>query len=117
MFLVLPRPTAVRVYVVESTDTNPALQELLELKQLYVKATGTAFGPPPSDKKAKKGKGKAPASGGGGGGGGGQPKQMDTRKADKAKKVSLTTAVRYFYCTNTVVVLVVRTKSCKHATG
>ncbi|CAM9440522.1 unnamed protein product [Ectocarpus sp. 4 AP-2014] len=69
---------------VSKDELKPHIEELLELKQLYVKATGTAFGPPPSDKKAKKGKGKAPASGGGGGGG--QPKQMDTRKADKAKK-------------------------------
>lgn len=97
IFLILPRPTAVRLCVVASVieasmRSNPAAQELLELKQLYVKATGTAFGPPPSDKKAKKGKGKAPASGGGGGGG--QPKQMDTRKADKAKKVRLTTTLQ-----------------------
>lgn len=46
------------------------------MKQLYVKATGTAYGPAPDKKKSKKGKNKD-----------GQPKQMDTRKADKAKKV------------------------------
>ncbi|CAM9909829.1 unnamed protein product [Scytosiphon promiscuus] len=57
-------------------DLKPHIEELLELKQLYVKATGQAFGPPPSDKKSKDR--KTPA--------GNQPKQMDTRKADKAKK-------------------------------
>lgn len=58
-------------------------QELLELKQLFVKATGEAFGASSgakgkadSDKKKKKKEG-----------GDGQPKHMDTRKADKAKKV------------------------------
>ncbi|CAM9859881.1 unnamed protein product, partial [Laminaria digitata] len=65
-------------------DLKPHIEELLELKQLYVKATGEAFGAPSggkgntdSDKKKKKSKG----------GGDGQPKQMDTRKADKARKV------------------------------
>eukprot|EP00904_Undaria_pinnatifida_P002120 jgi/Undpi1/11909/HiC_scaffold_4.g01608.m1 len=61
-------------------ELKPHIEELLELKQLYVKATGEAFGAgakgkADSDKKKKKG-----------GGGDGQPKQMDTRKADKAKK-------------------------------
>lgn len=50
------------------------------MKQLYVKATGTPYGPPPA---ADKKKSKA------GGGGDGQPKQMDTRKADKARKVGV----------------------------
>lgn len=60
-------------------------QELLELKQLYVKATGEAFGAPPSGGKGKTDgeKNKKTKKGGGDG----QPKQMDTRKADKAKKV------------------------------
>lgn len=53
------------------------------MKQLYVKATGTAYGPP-SDGKKKKSKA--------GGGGGDQPKQMDTRKADKARKVGAAAA-------------------------
>ena len=62
-------------------------KELLKLKQLYVKATGVAYGPPSADKGNKiKGKGKA---GGKGIGDGGQPKQMDTRKADKARKVDI----------------------------
>lgn len=52
------------------------------MKQLYVKATGTAYGPPPDQKKAKKGKEKKNNNNKDG-----QPKQMDTRKADKAKKV------------------------------
>lgn len=60
----------------------------MELKQLYVKATGMAYGPPAADKgKGKKSKGK---TGGEGKGEGGQPKQMDTRKADKARKVLYT---------------------------
>lgn len=58
-----------------STSKQPGEQELLELKQRYVKATGTAYGPAPDKKKGKKDKDS-------------QPKQMDTRKADKAKKVS-----------------------------
>lgn len=61
-------------------------QELLELKQLYVKATGVAYGPAP---KPKKGKNKAT--------GDSQPKQMDTRKADKAKKVGFSAEPTYPY--------------------
>lgn len=74
---------------VKQTNLGAHLQqELLELKQLYVKATGEAFGAgakgkADSDKKKKKG-----------GGGDGQPKQMDTRKADKAKKVNMSVALR-----------------------
>lgn len=47
-----------------------------------MKATGTAYGPPAADKSKKKNKA-------GGKGDAGQPKQMDTRKADKARKVSI----------------------------
>lgn len=54
------------------------------MKQLYVKATGVAYGPPSADKGKVKGK-----AGGKGIGDGGQPKQMDTRKADKARKVDI----------------------------
>ncbi|CAN0381171.1 unnamed protein product [Pylaiella littoralis] len=54
-------------------ELKPHIEELLELKQRYVKATGTAYGPAPDRKKGKKDKDS-------------QPKQMDTRKADKAKK-------------------------------
>eukprot|EP00903_Cladosiphon_okamuranus_P012906 g12050.t1 len=65
-------------------DLKPHIEELLELKQLYVKATGTAYGPPAADKGKKSSKSKA--GGKGGGGQSEQPKQMDTRKADKARK-------------------------------
>lgn len=59
-------------------------QELLELKQLYEKATGDAYGPPPSSGKSK---GKKKSAGGRG-----QEKQVDTKKADKeAKRVSYST--------------------------
>lgn len=65
-------------------------QELLELKQLYVKATGTAYEPPAAD-KGNKSKNKSKAAGKGGAEEPEQPKQMDTRKADKARKVLHTT--------------------------
>lgn len=66
----------------------------MELKQLYVKATGEAFGSPPTGGKGKADGDKKKAKKGGGDG---QPKQMDTRKADKAKKVC-----RRVYCTTSV---------------
>lgn len=62
-------------------------QELLELKQLYVKATGEAYGSPADDSKANKKKKKTEEEKSKDGGGEGQPKHMDTRKADKARKV------------------------------
>lgn len=51
-------------------------QELLELKQLYVKATGEQWGAPVEEKPPKDGKESSSST-----------KQMDTRKADKARKV------------------------------
>lgn len=64
-------------------------QELLELKQLYQKATGEAFGPPGKTEKTEKKTG-GPKGGPRGAGHEGQKKQVDTKKADKeAKRVSL----------------------------
>ena len=54
------------------------------MKQLYVKATGVAYGPPAAEQGKKS---KSQKTGVNGKGDGGQPKQMDTRKADKARKV------------------------------
>lgn len=49
-----------------------------------------SYGPPPAADKKEEKKSKA------GGGGDGQPKQMDTRKADKARKVGVLLLVILF---------------------
>lgn len=62
---------------------HDGVQELLELKQLYEKAAGKPYGPPPSPSK---GKGKSTSDSKGDKA---QEKHLDTKKASKeAKRVS-----------------------------
>ncbi|CAM9750858.1 unnamed protein product [Ascophyllum nodosum] len=70
-------------------DLRPHIEELLELKQLFVKATGDQWGAAADGGKAKKSNKEGRKSGDKQQ----QPtKQMDTRKADKARKLSASDA-------------------------